>query len=195
MARMGQHPTAVELLAGLDEIQASPGDDGAIKLIVRRGAESEREVLVAADLDPVEGLVGDTWRTRGSRRTPDHAADPKMQLTLMNARVAALVAGDQERWSLAGDQLYVDLDLSEANLPPGAQLAVGSALIEVTDAAHLGCAKFRARYGEDALQFVNSELGRRLRLRGVNTRVVRGGRLVLGDAMRKVARDARARTG
>jgi hypothetical protein len=186
-----EHATAVELIAGLDEIQASPGDDGDVKLIVRRGAESEREVLAAADLDVVDGLVGDTWRTRGSRRTPDHTADPKMQLTVMNARVAALVAVDEERRPLAGDQLYVDLDLSEANLPAGTQLAVGSAVIEVTDAPHLGCAKFRERFGDDALRFVNSELGRRLRLRGVNTRVVRAGRLMPGDTIRKVNGDTR----
>lgn len=184
------HPTTVELTDGLDEILASPGDAGDLKLIVRRGAESEREVLTEAALDLIDGLVGDTWRTRGSRRTPDHAADPKMQLTVMNARVAALVAGDDDRWKLAGDQLYVDLDLSESNLPPGSRLAVGSAVIEVTDAPHLGCQKFRERFGEDALCFVNSEVGRTLRLRGVNTRVVRPGRLALGDTIRKMEPDA-----
>lgn len=181
-----EHPTAVELTDGLDQVLASPSDAGDLKLVVRRGAESEREVLTEAALDLTDGLVGDTWRTRGSRRTPDHAADPKMQLTVMNARVAALVAVDEERWKLAGDQLYVDLDLSETNLPPGSRLAVGSAVIEVTDAPHLGCQKFRERFGDDALRFVNSAIGRTLRLRGVNTRVVRPGRLAPGDTIRKM---------
>lgn len=159
-------------------------------LIVRRQGAAARDVLPAATLDVTDGLVGDTWRTRGSRRTPDGLADPKMQLTVMNARAAALIAVEDERWKLAGDQLYADLDLSEANLPPGTRLAVGSAMIEVTDAPHLGCAKFQARFGDDALRFVNSEVGRTLRLRGVNTLVVQGGRVALGDEIRKVGSPA-----
>ncbi len=181
-----EHPTAVELTDGLDQILRSPSDEGDLKLIVRRRGESEREVLTEATLDLTEGLLGDTWRSRGSRRTPDRLADPMMQLTVMNVRVAALVAVNDDRWKLAGDQLYVDLDLSEANLPPGSRLAVGSAVIEVTDAPHLGCKKFRERFGEDALRFVNSDVGRKLRLRGVNTRVVAPGRLELGDTLRKL---------
>jgi hypothetical protein len=181
-----EHPTAVVLTDGLDQILRSPSDEGDLRLIVRRRGESEREVLTEATLDLSEGLLGDTWRSRGSRRTPDRLADPKMQLTVMNVRVAALVAVNDDRWKLAGDQLYVDLDLSEANLPPGSRLAVGSAVIEVTDAPHLGCKKFRERFGEDALRFVNSDVGRQLRLRGVNTRVVAPGRLELGDTIRKL---------
>jgi hypothetical protein len=181
-----KHATASELTAGVDEILRSPRDEGPLQLIVRRVGESEREVLTAAALDVTEGLVGDTWRSRGSRRTSDQRADPKMQLTVMNARVAALVAIHDERWKLAGDQLYVDLDLSQTNLPPGTRLAVGSAVIEVTDAPHLGCQKFRERFGEDALRFVNSEKGRKLRLRGVNTRVVRTGLTELGDTIRRL---------
>jgi len=181
-----EHATALELTAGLDEILRSPRDEGPLKLIVRRLGESEREVLTKAALDLTEGLVGDTWRSRGSRRTSDQLADPKMQVTVMNARVAALVAIDDERWKLAGDQLYADFDLSESNLPPGTRLGVGSAVLEVTDAPHLGCKKFRERFGEDALRFVNSEVGRKLRLRGVNTRVVRSGLTELGDTIRKL---------
>ena len=86
----------------------------------------------------------------------DGSANPDAQLTLMNARVVALVAGERERWPLAGDQLYVDLDLSADNLPPGTRLAVGSAVIEVTPEPHTGCAKFSARFGSEALRFVNS---------------------------------------
>lgn len=181
-----EHPTARELTDGLAEILQSPRDEGPVKLIVGRRGESERDVLPQATLDVTDGLVGDTWRTRGSRRTPDGRSDPKMQLTVMNARAAALIAVEDKRWKLAGDQLYADLDLSEANLPPGTCLAVGSAVIEITDAPHLGCAKFRERFGEDALRFVNSEIGRTLRLRGVNSRVVQPGCVKLGDAIRKL---------
>jgi hypothetical protein len=190
-----EHPTAVELTGGLDQILRSPSDEGHLQLIVRRPGELEREVLTEATLDLTEGLVGDTWRSRGSRRTPDQSADPKMQLTVMNARVAARVAVDNDRWKLAGDQLYADFDLSEANLPPGSRLAVGSAVIEVTDAPHLGCKKFRERFGADALRFVNSDVGRKLRLRGVNTRVVRAGRLEIGGTIRKLEPGGRDTAG
>jgi MOSC domain-containing protein YiiM len=177
---------ADELEAGLEEIRRSPTDAGRLELIVRRPAENEREVLDEGVLDLVDGLVGDTWHARGSSRRPDGAANPDAQLTLMNARMAALVAREQERWPLAGDQLYVDLDLSTDNLPPGTRLEVGSAVIEVTPEPHTGCAKFSARFGSDALRFINSRGGRALRLRGVNTRVVQGGSVRQGDVVRKV---------
>ena len=146
-AKPMDHLTADELQAGLDEIRRSPADDGTVELIVRRPAENEREILEEGSLDVDEGLVGDAWRARGSSRMPDGSANPDAQLTLMNARVVALVARERERWPLAGDQLYVDLDLSADNLPPGTRLAVGSAVLEVTPEPHTGCAKFSARFG------------------------------------------------
>jgi MOSC domain-containing protein YiiM len=161
-------PAALE--AGLDEIRRSPQDRGTVELIVRRPAVEEREVLEEAEIDPVEGLVGD----RGS-------ANPDLQITLMNARVAALVADDPERRQLAGDQLYVDFDLSRANVPPGTRLDVGSATLEISEQPHTGCGKFAKRFGVDALKFVNSKVGRELNLRGVNARVVAGGRVRPGD--------------
>ena len=153
---------------------------------MRRPAEDEREVLTEATLDPVVGLVGDLWPTRGSSRTPDGSAHPGMQLTLMNARAAALIAGDRDRWPLAGDQLYVDLDLSGENLPAGTRLAVGTAIVEVSDQPHTGCAKFAARFGRDALKFVNSTDGRALNLRGINTAIVEAGVVRVGDAIKKL---------
>ena len=104
----------------------------------------------------------------------------------MNARAAAAIAGERERWPLAGDQLYVDLDLSLANLPPGSRVQIGSAVIEFSEAPHTGCAKFSARFGVDALRFVNSPTGRELRLRGANCRVVVAGTVRPGDAIRKL---------
>ena len=174
-----------ELNAALDVVRASPGDEGTIELVVARPAVDEREIVDTAILDTTHGLVGDSWLARGSSRTPDGAAVPGRQLTLMNARVAALVAGSIERWALAGDQLYVDLDLSRANLPPGTLLEVGTALIEVSDEPHRGCAKFGARYGRDAVVFVNSAIGRELNLRGINARVVHHGVVRVGDVIRK----------
>lgn len=182
-----EHLTTATLEARLDEILASPAEQGRLELIVRRPDQDRRDVLDEATLDADEGLVGDTWRARGSRRRPDGSADPDKQLTVMNARLAALVAVDPGRRALAGDQLYVDLDLSEPNLPPGTRLALGGAVIEITAPPHTGCAKFAARFGRDALRFVNSPAGRRLRLRGANARVVVPGTVRRGDEVRKLA--------
>jgi MOSC domain-containing protein YiiM len=175
---------AEELEAGLAHIRSSPATEGTVELVVRRPAEGKREVLEEASLDVDFGLVGDDWHARSSRRGGD--PDPRTQLTLMNARTVALLAGDRKRWPLAGDQLYVDLDLSEENLPAGTQLQVGSAVIEVTDVPHTGCKKYRARFGLDALEFANSPEGRALNLRGINTRVVKAGTVRVGDAVRKL---------
>jgi hypothetical protein len=178
--------TTEELHAGLEGIRQSPKDEGVLELIVRRPQIGEREVLDEGELDIVDGLVGDTWRTRGSRRSKDGLAHPDMQLNIMNARVIALVAQERERWHLAGDQLFMDLDLSSGNLPPGTRLAVGSAVIEVTDQPHTGCQKFVSRFGLEAMQFVNSPVGRELNLRGINARVVKPGTIRVRDVARKV---------
>lgn len=177
--------TTAELEAGLDTIRQSPKDEGVLDLIVRRPQVGEREVVHEAELNLEEGLVGDTWRLRGSTRTRDGSAHPDMQLNVMNSRVIALVAQDKSRWPLAGDQLFIDLDLSERNAPPGTRLAIGTAVIEVTGEPHTGCGKFLTRFGIDAVKFVNSALGQRLQLRGVNARVVRPGRIRVGDAVKK----------
>lgn len=181
-----KHLTNEELEAGLGDILLSPKDEGVLKLIVRRPREDEREVLAEGVLDLAEGLVGDSWKERGSSRTPDGGPHPDMQLNVMNARVLALVAQGRERWRLAGDQLIVDMDLSAENLPPGTRLGLGSAVIEVTDQPHTGCKKFVARFGADAMKFVNSPAGKRLRLRGLNARVVSPGVIRAGDAVRKL---------
>jgi hypothetical protein len=170
----------------LPEIRRSPKQRGRVELIVRRPAVEQREVVEAAALDPALGMVGDCWRTRGARDTADGQANPERQLTLMNTRAAALVAVDPERRRLAGDQLFVDFDLGVENLPPGTRLAVGEAVVEITAEPHLGCAKFRRRFGTDALRFVNSEVGRELRLRGVNAKVVEAGGVRTGDAVTKL---------
>ncbi|HEY9421271.1 MAG TPA: MOSC domain-containing protein [Thermoanaerobaculia bacterium] len=180
------HLTLEELEAGLDEIRASPRDEGVLKLIVRRPRTGEREVLREAELDLVEGLVGDNWSTRGSSRTPDGSSHPDMQLNIMSSRVIALVARDPDRWQLAGDQLYIDLDLSAENLPPGTRLALGSAVVEVTSQPHTGCRKFVERFGMDAMKFVSSPLGKQLHLRGINAKVVQPGIIRLDEVVRKV---------
>jgi hypothetical protein len=180
------HLSMEELEAGLAAILASPLDAGELQMIVRRPDVGQREILDEAMLDPGEGLVGDTWKVRASSRTPDGSPHPETQLNVMNARVIALLAQHRDRWSLAGDQLFIDLDMSEANLPPGTQLALGSAVIEVSREPHTGCGKFVSRFGLDAMQFVNSPRGRALRLRGMNAWVVRPGAIRVGDRIRKL---------
>ena len=172
-------------MAGLDEIRASPKEEGVLEMIVRRPRIEEREVLREAELDLREGLVGDNWSTRGSSRTPDGSSHPDMQLNIMSSRVIALVAREPRRWQLAGDQLFIDLDLSAANLPPGARLTLGSAIVEVTEQPHTGCKKFVERFGMDAMKLVNSPVGRELRLRGLNAKVVQPGTIRVNDLVRK----------
>jgi MOSC domain-containing protein YiiM len=174
-----QHRTTVELEARLDEIRRAPSDAGSLELIARRPRTGERELLEEGELDLAVGLVGDRW----SERDDGRQLDPDTQLTLMSSRAAALIAGTKERWPLAGDQLYVNLDVSEENLPAGTQLTIGSAVIEISPVPHTGCKKFVQRFGMDAMLFVNSPLGRSLRLRGVNTRVVEPGTIRVGDTI------------
>ena len=181
-----QHRPIEELEAGMAAILESPKVAGTLNLIVRRPAVNVRETMADGQLDEVVGLVGDSWKERGSSRTPDGRANPNAQLTLMNSRAIAVIAGTPERWPLAGDQLYVDLDLSEANLPAGSQLRIGETVVEITAEPHTGCSSFKSRYGSAAVVFVNSPEGRAHRLRGVNARIITGGKICVGDSVVKV---------
>jgi hypothetical protein len=181
-----KHLTMTELEAGLEAIRQSPKDGGVLELIVRRPQVGAREVLDEGQLDVAQGLLGDNWRTRSSSRTADGSAHPDMQLNIMNARMIALVAQEKARWPLAGDQLFIDLDLSADNVPPGTLLALGSAVIAVTVQPHTGCKKFAARFGLEALQFVSTTLGKQLNLRGINARVVHPGVIRVGDVVKKM---------
>lgn len=163
-----------ELQAGLSAILQSPKDRGTLQMIVRRPSRGRREVLAEGTLDLTVGLEGDSWSTRVR-------PNPEMQLTVTNARAIALLAREKAFWPLAGDQLYIDLDLSDENLPPGSRVAIGSAIIQITAEPHNGCKKFTERYGVDAVTFVNSPVGKRLHLRGINARVIQAGQVRIGD--------------
>ena len=168
------------------DVQAAPRDNGLLELIVLRPAVDVREIVMDGQLDLSVGLVGDSWIARGSASTPDGSASPERQLTLMNVRVLKAIEPDPARWPLAGDQLYVDLDLSIENLPAGTHWAIGSAVIEISEPPHTGCAKFSARFGSDALRWINSPTGRALRMRGLNARIVTPGAIRTGDTIRRV---------
>lgn len=178
--------SAAELEAFLPVLLDAPRDVGTLELVVARPAVGEREVLAEGELDLAVGLVGDTWLERGSRHTEDGSSHPDMQLNVMSARLVGFLAGAPERRALAGDQLYVDLDISHDNLPAGSSITIGDprtrgAVIEVTARPHTGCAKFVARFGQEAMRFVHSGTGRSMRLRGVNAKVVLPGRIRPGD--------------
>jgi MOSC domain-containing protein len=180
------HLDTAALEAGLDEIRGAPSDRGTLELIVRRPVIDGRELLDEAELSFEDGVVGDTWKVRGSSRTADGGAHPDMQLNVINARLSRLVGGDDDDVrALSGDQLHVDLDISHDNLPPGTRLAMGDAVIEITEQPHTGCAKFAARFGKEALRFVNVGVGKELRLRGLNARVVVPGTIRRGDEITK----------
>ncbi|HEX4906642.1 MAG TPA: MOSC domain-containing protein [Acidimicrobiales bacterium] len=170
---------STDLDEGLAHIRRSPADVGTLDMIVRRPSVGTREVVEVAELDTVVGLVGDSWATR-------ERVDPEAQLNVMNARMAALLAPDEHGRALAGDQLYLDIDFTEANLPAGTRLQIGDAVIEITAKPHTGCKKFAARFGAEMTRFVNTGEGKRLRLRGVCAKVVRGGAIRRGDTVTKL---------
>lgn len=184
-----QHLTTEQIEARLSEVLNSPQDRGTLQAIVIRPAVDERGLLESVYLSPEGGVEGDRWVTSSPRRLPDGRPDPQMQVSLMNSRLLRMIAREEERIGLAGDNLVVDLDLSEANLPAGQQLRVGDTLLEITDVAHTGCSKFASRFGEDARRFINADQRKSLHLRGLYARVLKAGTVRVGDVIQKVDHD------
>lgn len=172
--------------AALPDVRLAPADGGVVELIVRRPVREQRELLDEGELDLALGLIGDSWKDRPSSRMPDDLPHPDMQITVVNSRAVAVYSPDPEMRPWAGDQFHVDLDISVGNLPAGTRLGLGGAVIEVTEEPHTGCAKFAARFGRDALRWVNSPVGRELRLRGLNAKVVVPGKVRRGDVVKKL---------
>lgn len=180
-----QYPIS-ELELGIDEIKASPKDNGVLEMIVRRPETETREIISNGEINLETGLTGDNWKARGSSAMPDGSADPEAQITLMNTRVIQLLSGDKENWQWAGDQLFVDMDLGLDNLPPHSRIQVGSAILEISAKPHTGCKKFSGRFGIEALEFISTPLGKALRMRGVNAKVIQAGEIKVGDVVRKI---------
>jgi hypothetical protein len=183
---VSQYLSEADLLAGLEAIRNSPKDQGLLELIVIRPKDLERVVLAECTLSARLGAHGDMWADGCWKTLPDGSPHPDVQITLMNSRCIALLAQEKSRWPLAGDQLYVDLDLSSDNLPVGQRLAIGTAILEITDTPHTGCGQFAERYGKAALKFVNSPIGKQLHLRGIYAKVVHDGQVRTGDSITKI---------
>lgn len=180
-----QNPIS-ELELGIEEIKASPKDNGVLEMIVRRPETETREIIHAGEINLENGLAGDNWKARGSSAMPDGSADPEAQITLMNTRVIQLLSGDKENWQWAGDQLFVDMDLGIENLPPHSRIQIGSAILEISAKPHTGCKKFSGRFGVEALAFISTPLGKSLRMRGVNAKVIQSGEIKVGDVVKKL---------
>ncbi|MBN8583174.1 MAG: MOSC domain-containing protein [Anaerolineae bacterium] len=178
--------TLEHLQTQLNHIQESPKDNGSVLLIIRRPATEEREIITQGRLIPASGLEGDNWRERGSTSMPDGSANPEAEITLMNTRVIQALTQDETRWALAGDQFFVDFDLSEENIPAGTRLAIGSAIVEVSPLPHNGCKKFSARFGVDALKFISMAENKPMRMRGINAKIIQVGDVKQGDLIRKI---------
>ena len=181
-----QFATEAELTARLDHLRQAPATGSPVAYIIRRPVTDQRELLETAELTPAAGMVGDRWAKTCSHKLPDGAVNPDTQITLMSTRMLELLTDDRARWPLAGDNLLLDLDLSDTNLPVGQRVRIGTAVLEITERPHTGCAKFSRRFGPDALKFVNSPEGKALRLRGVHAQVVTAGRIKVGEAITKL---------
>ena len=168
------------LLAGLKTLPPLPADSGNLRMIVRRPAVNLREQLTKTRLTVDEGLPGDAWG-RNPKRLPD------AQLAVMQWDVAELIANGQSL-TLFGDNLFVDFDISVANLPIGSRLRVGTAVVEVTPMPHDGCSKFKARFGMDAFRFVWEASTRDQNLRGTYWKVVEPGDIHEGAGINILSR-------
>lgn len=183
---MARHLSKAELAAGLPGVLESPKDNGAIEQIIVRPAANERRPVNSVAISLAGGLEGDHWAQGCWKSNESGEPHPDVQICMMNSRCIDLIAGDKSNWAPAGDNLFIDMDLTPDNLPPGTHISMGTAVLEITDTPHKGCAKFIERYGRDACVFVNVGDGDRYKLRGIYGRVVQDGVISVGDKVSKM---------
>jgi hypothetical protein len=175
-----KHRSLVEIIAGFEALPPPPKDRGRLSLIVRRYPDGHREILSSTRLTPEEGVPGDGWNRRPPRKID-------AQLAVIRIDIAELLAGEQSV-TLVGDQLFVDLNISSENLPTGTRLRVGNAEVEMTPEPHNGCLKFKDRFGQEALDFVNAKATRDQNRRGVYWKVVKAGEITDGCPIEVLSR-------
>ncbi|MFW9931002.1 MAG: MOSC domain-containing protein [Candidatus Thorarchaeota archaeon] len=175
-----------ELNDRFNALTPSPKDVGTVDLICIRPTENSREVKDSVIVDNQLGIIGDNWKSRGSKHTPDGSAIPDAQITIMNSRIINLITQDKNFWSLAGDQLFIDLDISSDNLPSGSRLTIDDVILEVTPLPHNGCIKFSNRFGSDATKFVSNKEGQKYHRRGIYVKVIKSGRIHTGSIVKKL---------
>lgn len=175
-----RYATLEHLERRLAALPEAPRNHGLVGLLVRRGEGGLREMPDRARLTPDGGVPGDAW---GRQKEPSLEA----QIAVMQIDVAELITNGQPL-TLFGDGLFLALDLSAANLPPGSRVRAGAATLEVTPKSHNGCRKFLSRFGADALRFVSKPDLRHRNLRGIYMRVVEGGEVATGDPVAVITR-------
>ena len=167
-------------------LDAAPKDNGTLDLIVMRPEHDARVLPQSFEVTAEFGVNGDHWKRGTGYALEDGTGDPDTQICMMMSGCIEAIAGPKENWAPAGDNFFLDMDLTPANMPPGTRFAIGTAEFAVTEAPHNGCQKFIDRYGRDAVLFVNTGKGKELRLRGIYARVIKDGEVSVGDTVRKL---------
>jgi len=180
-------PSLESLEARKPWVLDAPKDNAPVLSLCIRPAEGERRFVERIRFDPQAGVVGDRWRWKAWMHLPDGRPDPRIQVCMLGTRVLQLVRREGSSMIHPGDTVIADMDFSEANLPAGQRLQLGSAVLEVSDVFNTGCAKWQERYGPAALRWINRPGNRALRLRGILARVVAPGEATLNDTLRKLA--------
>lgn len=178
--------TQPEIDQRLSSVLDSPKDQGTVEMIVVRPFKNQRKTLIHVLFSPEAGVTGDNWKTQCWKKLNDGQSDPDVQVAIMNARMIDMLTDDKAHWPLAGDQLFVDFDLSVTNLSPGDQLQIGDAVLQITAEPHRGCSKFKQRFGELAMHCVNSAQGDAHRLRGIYAKIISAGNVSVGDVIHKI---------